>query len=122
MTPRALTDHTTPGNPVNDGIDILVHDEPGPGGANHFYVIDPHNGPRCTIHFQKGTVAEHGVNGITQEALLAVVADRLRSFQAGPYPCRENGNALANIEGALYWLHKRTADRVNRAVEGKMQK
>jgi hypothetical protein len=33
--------------------------------------------------FQNGPIAEVGVNGVTHEVLLAIVADRLRSFQKG---------------------------------------
>ena len=73
----------------------------------------------CTdIHFQEGPINEHGVNGVTQEALLAVVIDRLRSFQFGEYSCRENAVALTKLEEGLMWLQKRTRDRLARGVEG----
>jgi hypothetical protein len=52
------------------------------------------------IQFQNGPIAEAGVNGITQEVLLAIVADRLRSFQAGPYACQENADALSHVSAA----------------------
>lgn len=52
------------------------------------------------------------------EALLAVVIDRLRGFQSGPYGCRENAVALTKIEEATMWLQKRTRDRMARGVEG----
>ncbi|KVR99176.1 hypothetical protein WK29_30460 [Burkholderia vietnamiensis] len=68
--------------------------------------------------FQNGPIAEAGVNGITQEVLLAIVADRLRSFQAGPYACRENALALTKIEEAQHWLQQRTIARMRRGVEG----
>lgn len=130
---RELTDHKI--NPANDALTIKVLDEPGAGGANHVYAILapqdielPTNGDndtvqqvianRAILRFQKGPIAEAGVNGITQEALLSVIADRLRSFQAGPYSCRENAIALTHIETALLWLHKRTLDRMRRGVEG----
>jgi hypothetical protein len=70
------------------------------------------------IRFQNGPINEHGVNGISQEALLAVVIDRLRSFQAGPYACRENATALTKCEEALMWLKLRTQRRIDRGVEG----
>ncbi len=75
-------------------------------------------GNTCTISFQNGPIQEAGVNGISQEALLAVVIDRLRSFQGGQYACRENAVALTNCEQALMWLQKRTRDRQARGVEG----
>ena len=58
------------------------------------------------------------MNGLTQEVLLAIVADRLRSFQAGKFACRENALALTKIEEAQHWLHSRTLARMSRGVEG----
>lgn len=58
-------------------------------------------------------------SGLTQEVLLAIVIDRLRSFQAGPYSCRENALALTKLEEAQHWLLHRTRARMARGVEGK---
>lgn len=123
---RELTDHVV--NPANDTIKINVVDEPGAGGANHAYQVllpnskDGGEAFATNIMFQNGPIAEHGINGLTQEVLLAIVADRLRSFQAGPYSCRENAIALTNVEQAQLWLQKRTRDRMKRGVEGTHQK
>lgn len=109
-------------NPTNDLLDINVVDGEGPGGANHVYVVEPPMSGGCeqlTVKFQKGAIAENGVNGVTQEILLAIVIDRLRSFQNGPFSCRENAIALTKCEEALHWLHSRTLDRMRRGVEGK---
>ena len=114
---RKITDHIT--NPANDRIQISVLDDPGAGGANHHYAVDvdgSENG--LDVIFQNGPIAEVGVNGVTQEVLLAIVIDRLRSFQAGPYACRENALALTKCEEALHWLSARTRARVARGVEG----
>jgi hypothetical protein len=70
------------------------------------------------INFQNGPINENGMNGVTQEVLLAIVADRLRSFQAGKYACRENAIALTKIEEAQHWLQSRTRARMSRGVEG----
>lgn len=128
---RQLTDHKV--NPANDKIDILVVDEPGPGGANHVYQIvgyDPRTNPSASqaqyladavggiVLFQNGPINEVGVNGVTHEALLAIVADRLRSFQEGPYACKANACALTHIEEAMHWLQQRTIERMRRGVEG----
>lgn len=75
-------------------------------------------GNTALIAFQNGPIQEAGINGISQEALLAVVIDRLRSFQGGQYSCRENAIALTHCEDALMWLQKRTRDRLARGVEG----
>lgn len=122
---RTITDHIA--NPVNDRLEITVLDEPGAGGANHEYRITatddgsgkPHAIADHHISFQNGPINEHGVNGVTQEVLLAVVIDRLRSFQAGPFACNENGEALAHAEQALDWLKSRTKARMARGVEGR---
>lgn len=126
---RELTEHKV--NPANDRLTIKVMDEPGAGGAHHRYDIRGYDEsanpsapehdeivPGVTILFQNGTIPEAGINGVTHEALLAIVADRLRSFQAGPYSCKENACALTHIEEALHWLHWRTLKRMQRGVEG----
>ena len=74
------------------------------------------------ILFQRGPVKEVGINGITEQVLLAIVADRLECFQNGPYPCRENALALTKIQEAMHWLHHRTIERVQRGVEGTSEK
>lgn len=115
---RTITDHIA--NPVNDRITITAMDEPGAGGANHYYAVDvdgSENG--LDINFQNGPIAEAGVNGVTQEVLLAVVIDRLRSFQAGPFACTENAVALAHATCALDALKGRTLARMARGVEGR---
>ena len=114
---RELTDHKV--NPVNDVISITVTDEPGAGGANHRYELAGYDGAPV-INFQNGPINEAGINGVTQEVLLAIVADRLRSFQAGPYSSRYNALALTKVEEAMLWLHKRTLERMQRGVEGTM--
>lgn len=128
---REITIHVA--NPANDKIKITVTDEQGAGGANHRYEIsgfDTASNPSAlgfaedNVHllFQNGPILQKGVNGITQEALLAIVIDRLQAFQAGPYACTENGDALAHCLLALGALHSRTRARMARGVEGTHQK
>lgn len=128
---RTINDHVV--NPANDKLTITVTDQPGAGGANHRYVVqgyDAHTNVSAkpadekydtVVLFQNGPINEVGVNGITQEVLLAIVADRLRSFQAGPFACRENALALTKIEEAQHWLQQRTIARMRRGVEGTHQ-
>lgn len=127
---RTITDHQI--NPANDVLRIDVTDQPGAGGANHRYEVSGFNlanNPSfgcvdgvLTILFQNGPINEAGVNGITQEVLIAICVDRLRSFQAGPYACRENALALTKLEEAQHWLLQRTRARMQRGVEGTHQK
>jgi hypothetical protein len=103
---------------------INVMDGPGAGGACHEYRIRTVSQYEFgseevgSISFQNGPIKENGVNGCTQEDLLAIVIDRLRSFQAGGFACRENALALTKCEEAQMWLQSRTAKRVARGVEG----
>jgi len=113
---REITMHKA--NPLNDLLTILVLDEPGAGGADHEYRVSRPGSVVTCIEFQNGPIAEVGVNGLTHEVLLAIVIDRLQSFQAGPFACRENANALRHVEEALKWLISRTKDRMRRGVEG----
>lgn len=123
---RTINDHQV--NPANDTLTITVTDEPGAGGANHRYAVqgfDPTTNasfdgeaPVTVILFQNGPINEVGVNGLTQEVLLAIVADRLRSFQSGPFACKANACALTHIEEAQHWLQQRTLERMRRGVEG----
>lgn len=105
-------------NPSNDLIEIEVVDAPGAGGACHEYDVVLPNGKSTRISFQNGPIAESGVNGLTHEVLLEILADRLRAFQKGPFACRENALALTKIEEAQHWLHFRTRTRMARGVEG----
>ena len=95
-------------------------DEPGAGGACHEYSIQVGDSKQSevVIRFQKGPVAETGPNGLSCESLLAVVLDRLESFQNGPYPCSENAQALTRVRDAMYSLQNRTLERARRSVEG----
>jgi len=120
---KSITDHRV--NGLNESINIIVMDEPGPGNACHHYRVEPiaSDHPQGAINpfdikFQKGAILESGVNGCSNEALLAVVIDRLRGFQSGPFACRDNAVALTKLEEAVMWLHKRTRDRIARGVEG----
>jgi len=132
---RQLTGHKV--NPANDTLTVEVLDEPGAGGACHLYRItgfdsstnpsDPwkalHGEPAKVSHvlFQNGPINVSGVNGVTHEALLEILIDRLEAFQAGPYACIENSEALAGLRDAKDWLASRTRKRIERGVEGTHQ-
>lgn len=57
-------------------------------------------------------------NGTTNEEVLKVLIDRMQTLQK-KFPCRENSIVITNLEESLMWLNKRTADRIERGVEGK---
>ncbi len=79
---------------------------PGKGGAPTSYCTVLIGGqapyPTSVISFTDG---EHA--GLTNEALLAIVLDRLEKFQEGPFACDENANALWHLKRALVHLHDR---------------
>ena len=111
---RQITDHKI--SPVNEPLKITATDELGPELAYHRYEITGYNSLinpsfdgrdtvlKMPILFQHGDPAEVGVNGITHEALLAILAHRMRMIQKGPAASRENALALTKIDEALHWL------------------
>jgi hypothetical protein len=125
---RELREHQV--GVVNNGLTITVDDEPGSGNAHHRYVVTGFNAATNPGHrpdagqfakvvlFQNGPVSINGANGLTNEALLAIVADRLQSFQAGKFACGENEAALTHVRNAIETLHCRTRARMARMVEG----
>lgn len=129
---RTIESHKV--NPANDVIQIEVTDAPGAGGANHRYELtgfDTSKNPSATdqhgykssysreiILFQNGPIAEVGVNGVTQEVLIAICIDRLECFQAGPYASPDNQTALYHLQKAQEALLNRTRARMSRGVEG----
>jgi len=117
MSNRKVTHHHIEGREEN--LIIAVGDEPNESGACHKYFVDGPEGQRLElIKFQDGPIQEHGINGIQNEVLLAIVIDRLESFQKGPFACAENERAMCSCLDALETLKNRTRDRIKRGVEG----
>jgi len=99
----------------NNAVIVDWDEGDGPDGERpHFYHA-------TRISFQNGPIKEEGYNGLSQEALFAIIIDRLEGFQGGKFACRENAVALTHTETALLWLTKRTLDRLARSVEGTNQ-
>ena len=125
---RELTSHKV--NGCNGELKIEVLDEPGSGGAHHLYRIGGLDNSRnksvppfsvstqIDVLFQNGPIKEVGTNGVTHEALLAILIDRLECFQKGPFACDENRLALAHLFKAQAVLKSRTEKRLARGVEG----
>ena len=69
------------------------------------------------IQFQHGPRTESSSKpGITDDALLAIMIDRLRGFQEGPFRCREHAIRLTKLEEALHWGKARAAARSRQGV------
>ncbi len=121
---RELTSHNVDGG--NHQLQVHVLDEPTHGNACHQYSISnvqlaDTDDWALVINFQNGPISENGINGVSNEALLAIVEDRLKCFQTSQYACRENALALTKVQEALHWLHHRTKERMARNVEGTHQ-
>ena len=69
------------------------------------------------IDFQEGPVGEVGVNGVTSEALLAIIIDRTEKLNQ-QFPCQENVQALSHLRDTLANFNSRTWNREVRNVEG----
>jgi len=116
-----VTSHKS--NACNEAITIIAdaRDEQY-GNASHVYKVrfqPKHGDPQgCDIEFQRGPIKEVGVNGVTNEALLAILIDRMDGFQSGAFACEDNREVLACLLNAMRWLQERTRARVARGVEG----
>jgi hypothetical protein len=88
--------------------------------APHHYVIKAVENDKTLgeVKFQRGPILENGVNGITNEDLIAIAIDRLEHFQRSEFNCRENSIAITKLQEAQLWLQHRTQKRVIRGVEG----
>jgi hypothetical protein len=115
---REITTHHT--NDANRQIYVEADDRnPDNGNASHEYSIGVGSkGTDVMLYFQNGPIGEVGVNGLTNEVLLAIVIDRLEGFQSSKWSCRENAIALTKLQEAAHWLEHRTKARAARGVEG----
>lgn len=115
--PRELRDHQI--DDTNRQIHIYA-DEPDPdtGEASHRYTIVFDEVNIFPLDFQHGPIGEDGLNGITNETLLAIVIDRLVGFQTGKLAHPHNDVALSHCRHALHALQSRTQERIERGVEG----
>lgn len=119
--PRRIFGHE--GSGLNDAT-VIQADARDENGGSHEYLIRHPAGPQGgdirehRVSFQNGPISVVGFNGLTDEALLAVLIDRLDGFDTGPFRCRENSLARTHMQEAMHWLQHRTKERQRRAVEG----
>ncbi len=75
------------------------------------------------INFQHGPVKVAGRNGVSEEALIAILIDRLESHQKWDYfACDENNVAIRCLQNAWDSLKSRTKDRQDRGVKGTLRR
>jgi hypothetical protein len=108
--------------PVTCPVNVAALDERDPkaGNASHRYAVQ-YGGPTdvLEIQFQHGARGEPGSKaGVFEDALLAILEDRLDGFQHGPFACHENGSALEAIRDARAYLNQRVAARMKQQVLG----
>lgn len=118
---KQITDHHD-GHGLNESIVIEADNELN--GVCHSYdgkitLADGSASDVLGIVFQRGPRnVEGSTPGVTEMAVLAIVIDRLRGHQAGPYATRENAIALTKCEEALMWMRQRADNRAKRGVLG----
>jgi len=118
---RKITGHES--NPINEAILITADNrDEANGNTSHVYdaeYTDQYERIRGShIEFQHGPIKEVGFNGITNEALIAILIDRYEGFQASKWACVENGVTLRCLREAMQSQVLRTQGREKRGVEG----
>ena len=114
---RKLTAHIHPGLPESLQIGVQFS-----GDTDQYEPVSVNGMNIPALVFQEGPIQlPRHVNGWTNEALIAVLVDRINRLNVGDYRCRENSCAITHLEEALHWLHARTTARQQRGVEGTKQ-
>jgi hypothetical protein len=107
----------------HNGLVVMEFEVPGPKGdfvrGHKYYIGRPQETALCELNFQNGPVPEVGVNGATNETVIAAVIHRLEILNA-KFPCAENEQAITSLKDALQALESRTRNRQQRGVEGKL--
>jgi hypothetical protein len=106
----------------HNGVETFaVLDEGDTDVTGHVYEVKRASGtPLGRLEFQFGAVKENGVNGLTSEALLAILIHRTRTLN-DRFHSPNNDLALEGLHRALGAFEARTAERLARGVEGKEQ-
>lgn len=121
---REITTHHD-GHGLTELLKVEARDEPGPGGAHHLYRVTHPDVPSVVgyVQYQMGPRNSHGgMPGLLDPCLLAIVRDRLESFQAGPFACEENARALEHVVAAMQAMKDRADNRAKRGVLGHNKK
>ena len=71
-----------------------------------------------TVVWQNGTVKKHGRNGAQVEDIIDIALDRLKFFQEGKFPCKENELAIQYLTDAWSILKNRTFACLTQGIEG----
>lgn len=108
--------------PTTCPVNVAAIDDPDPnaGNASHIYAIQFGGPSEVTfIQFQHGPRGVAGSTaGVFEDALLAILEDRMVGFMAGPFACAENQKALDGIRLARSAMAERVAARMAQRVLG----
>lgn len=97
-----------------DHNNIGIYGDP----SGHRYVVGSDDtGSLLGIDFQNGPIKEVGINGVQNEHLLAILIHRTKILNER-FPCDENVLAIRHMKAAIKEFQSRTANRVERGVEG----
>lgn len=108
-----ITSHHVGNNPMNLTVTAVPVTRYGMPTFN-YQITKHHDGKDGyqfikDFSFQIGNPARFGVNGVTNEVLLAIIKHRLEGFQENPNAaCVENQLALDHVNQALMSMHNRT--------------
>lgn len=118
------------GDLLNDQIILETYDDDKPDLANSKFQFHIKSGTNWEVHgqpvkFHSGPLGlvdevEYHINGLSNEVFLAIVLDRLQSWQKGKYACKENEVASQKILEALFWLKHHNQELIQRGTFGRL--
>lgn len=103
-------------------LKAIKMDEATKGGAESLYFVEDFSGKHITTIKFQDRPTDQGFCGVTNELLIDIIIDRLEGFQAGPFPCEANQNALEKLLEVREILIARHVDRKERGVFNKYEK
>ncbi len=117
---REIKGHEVKGEAIQ--LRVLAIDNPDDSGASHQFRFEREDGAQVgTITFHTGEIEPYAgkdVNGVTMESLIVVMMDRLKGFQKGDNPHKQNGFAIKRLEEALKALQGRTEELLEKNKVG----
>jgi hypothetical protein len=112
MQPREITGHEVKGEPIT--IRVVALDLPDDSGASHHYRYEREDGAQLAdLQFHVGEIdvfSGMDMNGVTMEALIVTMIDRIKGFQSGLGKHKQYEFARKRLEEALAALKVKTEE------------